>query len=331
MTAAATAPLPPTDGSRFVNRELSWLDFNARVLALAEDQARPLLERAKFLAIFSQNLDEFFQVRVSGLEGAGRSPVSAATSPDGLDPAEQLRAHPERRSTSSCQRQAAIFTKDIAPALEEAGIRFADWDELDDADRAVARRGVRRARLPRAHPARGRPGAPVPLHLQPLAQPRRASSATRRRASDRFARVKVPPLLPALHRAARRRAVRAARAGDRGAPRLAVPGDGHRRAAPVPRDPRRRLRARGRGRGPPRGHRDRCCTPLEVRRRRAPRGRHDDVAEVLELLCRELELARRRRQRRRRAARPLRALGPLRPRPSRAEGRAVARRRPSRC
>ena len=111
MTAAATAPLPPTDGSRFVNRELSWLEFNARVLALAEDQARPLLERAKFLAIFSQNLDEFFQVRVSGLEEqlARRCARHVARR---LDPAAQLRRDPEpdRRARRSARPRSSPRT-----------------------------------------------------------------------------------------------------------------------------------------------------------------------------------------------------------------------------
>src|SRR4051794_38318661 len=81
----------PADPSsdRFLNRELSALDFNARVLAIAEDQSRPLLERAKFLAILADNLDEFFQVRVSGLQEQVRAGIRTRT-PDGLEPAETL-------------------------------------------------------------------------------------------------------------------------------------------------------------------------------------------------------------------------------------------------
>src|SRR5438105_10289601 len=84
-------PFDTDDETRFLNRELSWLDFNARVLALAEDQARPLLERAKFLAIFASNLDEFFQVRVSGLQEQVEAGLRTR-SPDGLDPAASVRA-----------------------------------------------------------------------------------------------------------------------------------------------------------------------------------------------------------------------------------------------
>src|SRR6187431_1668073 len=74
---------------RFINRELSWLDFNARVLALAENPLVPLLERAKFLAIFSSNLDEFFQVRVAGLKDQVFAGVGSRT-PDGRTPSKQL-------------------------------------------------------------------------------------------------------------------------------------------------------------------------------------------------------------------------------------------------
>jgi polyphosphate kinase len=119
---------------RYLNRELSWLDFNARVLALAEDPERPLLERAKFLAIFSTNLDEFFQVRVSGLAEQLAAGLRT-TSPDGLDQAQQLRAIRER-VRELVDRQCAILAKEVVPALEDADIRFAGWSDLDADDRA---------------------------------------------------------------------------------------------------------------------------------------------------------------------------------------------------
>src|SRR5437016_13548651 len=95
--------------ARYLNRELSMLDFQARVLAYAEDASLPLLERAKFLAIFSGNVDEFFQVRVSGLKEQLALGVRS-TSPDGLDQVEQLRAI-RARVEELANRQAAAFTK----------------------------------------------------------------------------------------------------------------------------------------------------------------------------------------------------------------------------
>src|SRR5262249_23895627 len=123
---ADPAPTGPDDAAsrdpgRFLNRELSWLDFNARVLALAEDPNMPLLERAKFLAIFAQNLDEYFQVRVSGLQEQFDAGIRTR-SPDGLDSREQLRAVRDY-ADELCGRHAATFAKDIAPALEDADIR----------------------------------------------------------------------------------------------------------------------------------------------------------------------------------------------------------------
>src|SRR6266516_8227804 len=114
-------------GARYLNRELSRLDFNERVLALAEDESLPLLERVKFLAIVSQNLDEFFQIRVAGLkeqEAAGLS----TTSPDNLAPRDQLgaiRTGVERLST----RSSRVFAE-LRPRLASAGIRIVEWDEL---------------------------------------------------------------------------------------------------------------------------------------------------------------------------------------------------------
>src|SRR5262245_38380488 len=116
---------PTEDDARYINREVSWLDFNARVLALAEDGSLPLLERAKFLAIFSSNLDEFFQVRVSGLQEQLAAGVRS-NAPDGLDQVEQLRAI-RARVEELVTRQARVFTKDVAPGLHEAGVESADW------------------------------------------------------------------------------------------------------------------------------------------------------------------------------------------------------------
>src|SRR5438045_7600211 len=82
------------DERRYLNRELSWLEFNARVLCLAEDESMPLLDRAKFLAIFAENLDEFFQVRVAGLKDQQAAGVGATH--DGESPTDQLRAIRER-------------------------------------------------------------------------------------------------------------------------------------------------------------------------------------------------------------------------------------------
>src|SRR5687767_6930152 len=85
-------PLDPLSSpTRFLNRDLSWLDFNERVLALAEDEREPLLERAKFLAIYSTNLDEFFQVRVAGLKDQLAAGLPA-TARDGMSPLDQLRS-----------------------------------------------------------------------------------------------------------------------------------------------------------------------------------------------------------------------------------------------
>ena len=98
---AATSPAidNPLPEDRYLNRELSWLDFNARVLALAADTSLPLLERAKFLAIFASNLDEFYMVRVAGLKRRAEMGLSVRSA-DGLSPREQLRASPSAPSRS---------------------------------------------------------------------------------------------------------------------------------------------------------------------------------------------------------------------------------------
>jgi polyphosphate kinase len=132
---AATAPAVdnalPED--RYLNRELSWLDFNARVLALAADTSLPLLERAKFLAIFASNLDEFYMVRVAGLKRRDEMGLSVRSA-DGLSPREQLRRISER-TQQIASRHARVFLDSVRPALAEKGILIVTWGELDDAER----------------------------------------------------------------------------------------------------------------------------------------------------------------------------------------------------
>jgi polyphosphate kinase len=193
MSLPDAVGFPVEADARYLNRELSWLDFNARVLALAEDPELPLLERAKFLAIFSDNLDEFFQVRVSGLKEQLLAGVRS-TSPDGLDQVEQLRAIRDRVQ-DLVARQTATFTKDVAPALEEAGIRFADWSELDADDRARLTRTFEDRIFPVLTPLAVDPAHPFP-YISNLSLNLAVLVRNPNTGEERFARVKVPSLLP---------------------------------------------------------------------------------------------------------------------------------------
>lgn len=130
-TASADNALPE---DRYLNRELSWLDFNARVLALAADPSLPLLERAKFLAIFSSNLDEFYMVRVAGLKRRDETGLSVRSA-DGLSPREQLRRIGERTQQIST-RHATVFGELVRPALAAEGITIVSWSELDEDEQA---------------------------------------------------------------------------------------------------------------------------------------------------------------------------------------------------
>src|SRR6476620_9432841 len=133
---AATSPAIdnalPED--RYLNRELSWLDFNARVLALAADTSLPLLERAKFLAIFASNLDEFYMVRVAGLKRRDEMGLSVRSA-DGLSPREQLRRINER-TQQIASRHAHVFLDSVRPALADEGIVIVTWAELDEDERS---------------------------------------------------------------------------------------------------------------------------------------------------------------------------------------------------
>src|SRR6476659_852312 len=122
-------------GDRFLDREISWLQFNERVLQLAADDSVPLLERARFLAIFTSNLDEFFMVRVAGLKRRIATGL-AVRSASGLEPREVL----EQISLVAHELQAmqsAVFTERVRPALEEEGISIVRWDELSEKERTL--------------------------------------------------------------------------------------------------------------------------------------------------------------------------------------------------
>jgi polyphosphate kinase len=179
--------------ARFLNRELSWLEFDSRVLALAEDPARPLLERVKFVAIYSQNLDEFFQIRVSGLEEQVEAGV-AATTPDGMSPHEQLVAI--REGVVALQERAdSLVLGELLPALEKEHIRLVHWEQLSSEDREFLGRRFRERIFPVLTPLSVDPSHPFP-YISNLSLNLAAAIRDPVTGERRFARVKIPPLLP---------------------------------------------------------------------------------------------------------------------------------------
>jgi len=178
---------------RYLNRELSWLDFNERVLAEADEPGVPVLERAKFLAIFSSNLDEFFQVRVAGLRGQVEAGLGWR-SPDGLSPAQQLRAV-RSRVKELVARQGRIFAEGVVPALGEERILLSDWESLDDDDRKHMVEEFEERIFPVLTPLAVDPGHPFP-HISSLSLNLGVVVCNPRTGDRRFARVKVPSLLP---------------------------------------------------------------------------------------------------------------------------------------
>ncbi|MDD9370428.1 MAG: RNA degradosome polyphosphate kinase [Acidimicrobiales bacterium] len=194
-SAPAASDGPPADAppERYRNRELSWLDFNARVLSLAEDTRIPLLERAKFLAIFGLNLDEFFQVRVAGLKDQVAAGVGGS-SPDGRTSAQQLLDIRDRLDVLLPRMQAAFLDR-ITPALAEAGIKLSSWADLDEEDEKFLVETFEERIFPVLTPLAVDPGHPFPyisnLSLNLAVIVRDPDADVRR-----FARVKVPSLLP---------------------------------------------------------------------------------------------------------------------------------------
>ncbi len=189
----------------FINRELSWLEFNRRVLDEALDERHPLLERLKFLAIFSSNLDEFFMVRVSGLQEAIEAEIFEE-SPDGMSPSEQL-LEIRSRLKPMLERQMRCLGQDVLPKLGEEGIVIRPFGELTKRERKFANDYFLENVFPILTPQAVDPGHPFPyisnlsLNLGVMVSPapsKKIKDASTTVKEARFARIKLPPIVPRL-------------------------------------------------------------------------------------------------------------------------------------
>ena len=177
------------DSALYFNRDISWVDFNDRVLQLAEDPAVPLLERVKFAAIYTSNLDEFFMVRVAGLQDQVDAGVTS-TGHDGRTPSEVVDGIRERVSALSA-RLCRCVEGDLMPALAEHGVRIVPWERIEDDERAALSERFRRQIFPVLTPLAVGLGRPFPyisnLSLSLAIRLRDPVTDTRT-----FARIKVP-------------------------------------------------------------------------------------------------------------------------------------------
>ena len=165
-TAAGTPAPAVLDPSWFINRELSWLDFNERVLEEARDPSNPLLDRLRFLAICASNLDEFFEVRVAGLQAQLYENLEPQDPPpDGLGPLAQL-IEITRRAHDFVARMYEVWFTELRPLLLKHGIHLCIAQELTAGPDRLSRRLFRHAGLPRLDPAGHRPGASVSARAQ---------------------------------------------------------------------------------------------------------------------------------------------------------------------
>jgi polyphosphate kinase len=190
---APPPPAPPLPADRFLNRELSWLDFNARVLALAEDPRTPLLERAKFLAIFASNLDEFYMVRIADLKRRAQAGLPLR----GLDllPArEQLEVIAER-GAELVARHARCFNDEVAKLLADEGIRIVSWHELTPAEQDQERAYFVEHIFPVLTPLAVDPAHPFP-YISGLSLNLAVTVRDPDDGPEHFARVKVPNNVP---------------------------------------------------------------------------------------------------------------------------------------
>ncbi len=175
------------------DREMSWLSFNQRVLELAEDSAIPLLERVRFLAIFSSNLDEFFMVRVATLMSKLENNVTVANVA-GFTPTELMK-QVSIRTNGLVERQSKVYHEEIEPLLKNEGIEFLHWDQLDETERNYVAKLFQDRIFPVLTPLAVDPSHPFPyisgLSLNLAVIVRNPTSL-----EEFFARVKVPEILP---------------------------------------------------------------------------------------------------------------------------------------
>src|SRR2546421_8858884 len=193
---AAPPPISPTaperelvDPELYANRELSWLDFNDRVLQLAEDDGIPLLERVKFLAIYSSNLDEFFMVRVAGLHDQVDARIDSR-GPDGLSPGETIERIAEKVAKQD-KRHMTQWEDVVRPALEEEGIRIVTCEECNTEELKAADRAFHDQIFPTLTPLAVGPGRPFP-HISNLSLSLAVWVRDPASGHETFARVKVP-------------------------------------------------------------------------------------------------------------------------------------------
>jgi polyphosphate kinase len=176
---------------RFLDREVSWLQFNQRVLELAEDESLPLLERTRFLAIFASNLDEFFMVRVAGLKRRIAAGV-AVRSASGLQPREVLETI-WSTTRELMQRHADVFRDDVVPALAREGIELVRWSGLDKEEQKEAKRLFKERIFPVLTPLAVDPAHPFP-YISGLSLNLAVLVRNPKTDKEHFARVKVPPI-----------------------------------------------------------------------------------------------------------------------------------------
>lgn len=198
MSTVRTVSDPTPSGlpRNIINRELSWLDFNERVLRMATEPGIPLLERVKFCSIFSSNLDEFFQVRVAAMTDQEAAGITTLL-PDGISPARQLKMALER-VRELCARQQRLAVDVLLPQLAREGIQLCRWDELTPEERSICERFYEERVFPVLTPLAVDPAHPFP-YVSNLSFSIAAIIRDDLTGEERFARVKVPTLFPRLY------------------------------------------------------------------------------------------------------------------------------------